>query len=67
MDYRLITENPEKKFYYPTPHPCCEDMKRNTISAVLSVLEKEINEVNIDENIRKKAIKPLEKMLELSK
>ena len=23
VDYKLITDNPEKKFYYPNPHPCC--------------------------------------------
>ena len=26
VDYKLITDNPSKKFYYPEPHPCCADM-----------------------------------------
>ena len=30
VDHKLRTNNPSKKFYYPKPHPCCVDMKRNT-------------------------------------
>ncbi len=67
VDYKLITDNPNKKFYYPNPHPCCADMKLNTLDAVLSVLEKEDKEVTIAEDIRRKALIPLERMLELGK
>ena len=66
VDYRLITDNPNKQFYYPNPHPCCADMKLNTPEAVLSVLEKEDKEVVVDDFIRQGAIAPLEKMLELA-
>ncbi len=65
VDYKLITENPHKRFYYPEPHPCCKDMKLNTLEAVLSVLEKEDKEVTISEDIRQRALIPLERMLEL--
>lgn len=42
-------------------------MKLNTLEGVLSVLEKEDNEIIVDNDIRKGALLPLEKMLELSK
>lgn len=67
VDYKLITDNPKKRFYYPNPHPCCVDMKLNTLAAVLSVLEKEDKEVTIDEDIRRRALIPLDRMLELVK
>lgn len=65
VDYKLITDNPDKRFYYPNPHPCCADMKLNTLESVLSVLQKEDKEVIVDDNVRKGALKPLERMLEL--
>ena len=67
VNYKLITDNPEKRFYYPNPHPCCADMKLNTLAAVLSVLEKEDKEVIVDEDIRHRALIPLDRMLELVK
>lgn len=67
VDYKLITDNPDKHFYYPNPHPCCADMKLNTLQNILSVLKNEDNEVIVEDNIRKGAIKPLERMLELAK
>ena len=67
VDYRLCEDNPDKKFYYPEPHPCCTDMKLNTVAAVLSVLENEDKEVLVDEDVRRKALAPLDKMLELAK
>ena len=67
VDYKLITDNPDKRFYYPNPHPCCADMKLNTLENILSVLQNEDNEVIVDDDTRKGAIKPLERMLELAK
>ena len=67
VDYKLITDNPGKKFYYPEPHPCCADMKLNTLENILSVLEKEDNEVFVDQAVAKKACKPLDRMLELGR
>ena len=67
VDYKLATDNPDKHFYYPNPHPCCADMKRNTLEAVLSVLEKEDKEITVDSGIREGALRPLERMLELGK
>ena len=67
VDYKLITDNPDKRFYYPNPHPCCTDMKLNTLKNVLSVLQKEEPEVVVAKEVCKGALKPLEKMLELAK
>lgn len=67
VDYKLITENPDKYFYFPNPNPCCSDMKLNTLESILSVLEKEDHIVDVSENICQKAIIPLNRMLELSK
>ncbi len=65
VDYKLITDNPHKRFYYPEPRTCCKDMKLNTLEAVLSVLEKEDKEITISEDIRQRALIPLDRMLEL--
>ncbi len=67
VDYKLITDNPMKKFFYPEPHPCCADMKLNTLENILSVLEKEDNEVFVDDVMVEKAWKPLDRMLELGR
>lgn len=67
VEYKLLLDDPKKKFYFPTPCPCCADMKLNTLEKVLSVLENENNEVCVDEKTRELALKPLERMLELAK
>ncbi len=65
--YELVHKNPDKKFYFPNPHPCCADMKLNTLENILSVLENEDNEVIVSDEVRNKALVPLNRMLELSK
>lgn len=65
--FKLMTDNPDKRFYFPDPHPCCQDMKRNTLESVLSVLQNEDQEVNVSEEVRRKALLPLDRMLELAK
>jgi len=67
VDYALVRDNPGKRFYFPDPHPCCKDMKLNTLASVLSVLEKEDREVLLPEEVRRKALLPLDRMLELGK
>lgn len=67
VDYKLITDNPKKKFFYPMPRPCCGDMKLNTQAAILSVLEKEDNEVFVDKTVSEGALRSLERMLELGR
>ena len=67
VDFKLVTDNPDKHFYYPNPHPCCADMKLNTLESVLAVLEKEDKVITVDNDICEGALKPLERMLELGK
>ena len=67
VDYKLITDNPDKKFYFPNPHPCCADMKLNTLESVLSVLLNEDKEVIVDDAVRVGSLLPLERMLVLGK
>lgn len=66
VGYKLEVDNPDKLFYFPQPCPCCKDMKFNTLEGILSVLENENNEITVSEDIRRKALVPLEKMLELA-
>ena len=67
VNYKLITDNPDKRFYFPEPHPCCSDMKLNTLEAVLSVLQNEDKEVVVEDSVRIGSLLPLERMLELAK
>ncbi|MBQ2972962.1 MAG: quinolinate synthase NadA [Clostridia bacterium] len=67
VEYKLKSNNPNKRFYFPEPCPCCRDMKLNTLENIFSVLEKEDKEIIISEDIRRKALIPLDKMLELAK
>lgn len=64
---KLEADYPAKRFYFPMPSPCCTDMKLNTLEKVLSVLEKEDRTVEINEELRRKALLPLNRMLELGK
>ena len=67
VDFKLTSDNPKKKFYYPEPHPCCADMKLNTPESILSVLKKENNEILIRDDVILTAMQPLKKMLELAR
>ena len=67
VKFRLREDNPQKQFYFPTPCPCCADMKSNTLQNILSVLQNEDGEVHIDAAVREQALRPLLKMLELGK
>ncbi len=66
VEYKLCTANKDKRFYFPSPCPKCKDMKLNTLENLLKVLETEENEVKISEEIRERALLPLDRMLELA-
>ena len=67
VDFQLMGDNPEKKFYFPKTKPCCPDMKLITPEKVLHVLLTEENEVFVSEETMEKALLPLDRMLELAK
>ncbi len=66
VGFKLSADNKRKRFYFPSPCPHCRDMKLNTLENLLKVLETEENEVTIPEEIRQRALLPLDKMLELA-
>ena len=65
--YKLQKNNPEKQFYFPETIPTCPNMKKNTLEKVLDVLENGTNQVELPEEVRVEAVKPLEQMHELAK
>lgn len=67
VDAPLTVAHPKRRFYYPEPRPCCPDMKRNTLENILSVLQKEDQQVEIDEDEREGALRPLDAMLRLGR
>jgi len=71
--HEMKKKSPEKMFIPAPPldSTCgcndCEYMKLNTLKKIYFSLKYEFPEIEIDEEIRKKALKPILKMLELSK
>ncbi len=65
--FELESENKFKLFYFPSPCPECTDMKLNTLEKLLQVLENEENEVVVPEEICRRALVPLDRMLESAK
>lgn len=64
--YELRKQNPDKKFYTLSPKQICADMKLITLEKVLDTLKNETNEITVTEEMREKALAPLERMLELA-
>jgi quinolinate synthase len=60
---RLKLEFPEKVFFQAPPGGTCLQMKKTTLALVLDALEKEQFKVTVPENIRVRAKKALDKML----
>lgn len=65
--YRLHKENPGKKFYPASERAMCENMKKNSLEKVLWSLEEMEYEVKVEEKIRQKAKKAIDKMLEYNR
>lgn len=65
VEYRLMNDNPGKKFYFSKMKPCCMDMKLNTLENLLYVLQTEENEIIVSGEICESALASLDKMLQL--
>lgn len=70
--HQMIKASPEKTFIPAPPSDAtcgcndCEFMKLNTLKKVYLALKHEFPEVSVDEELRLKALKPIEKMLDIS-
>ena len=56
-----------KKFYTINERQICTDMKLVTLEKVYEVLKNESNQVQVSDELREAALKPLDRMLELAK
>ena len=71
--FELMQKNPDKKFYSVGHRQFCPNMKKVRIEKVIEALENidsdnyNIEYINLDEDLRKAAEKPLSRMLELAK
>ena len=68
--HQMKKQNPDKKFIpLPANNGCvcneCPHMRLNTLEKIIDVLSNLKNEITLDENIRVKALKPINKMLEI--
>lgn len=63
---RLQRDYPQKEFILASEKAVCENMKWNRLEDILISLEKEVHEVFVEENIRKKAYISIKKMLDIS-
>ena len=62
---RLGRDFPDKKFHLATSKAICKDMKLHKLEDILSALQNEEYEINIDEVLRKQAYLPIKRMLDL--
>jgi len=67
VGYELKKQNPDKKFYFADSGFICGDMKLNTLEKLRDALKNAGKCVEVDEETRINAVKPLERMLELAK
>lgn len=63
VGYRLRKENPDKEFYFAYSPFQCKNMKKTTLKKVYDSLVEEKYEIKVDEEIRKKAVLSIERML----
>ena len=64
--YQLQKNNPEKKFRPLKENAICEYMKKITVEKLYKSLNEEVYQVKVPKEIAKKAINPINKMLEIS-
>ncbi len=63
--HRLRTQHPEKRFYPASEHATCHHMQRNTLEKAFMSLVKMQYVVTVDPKIAERAVKPIERMLEI--
>lgn len=63
---RLRRDYPQKEFIPVSKSMLCESMKLTTLDEILNSLENESNEITLDEDVRIKSAKCIERMLKVS-
>jgi quinolinate synthase len=63
--YRLKEDNPDIEFYPVSERAVCPNMKKTTQELILRSLETMQKEIRVSEPVRKKALKAIERMLEI--
>jgi quinolinate synthase len=63
--YRLKQDNPKKEFYPASERAVCPNMKRTTQEKILWALEELKEEVRVPDDIRMRAKKAIDRMLEI--
>lgn len=64
---RLKRDYPDKEFILISQNMLCESMKLTTLEEILYSLENEVNEITLDENVRKLSANCIDRMLKVSK
>ncbi|MTI46447.1 quinolinate synthase NadA [Sporosalibacterium faouarense] len=64
--HKMEKDNPDKKFYLLSTGLICNNMKKTSLKEVYEALKNDQHEIDVDEEIRIKALKSLDRMLELS-
>ena len=65
MLYRLKKENPTKEFIPGNPNAICPNMKLTNLEKILWALEDQKFEIKVEESIRIKALKTIERMVKI--
>jgi len=63
--YRLKKDNPDKEFYPAAERAVCPNMKRTTQEKILWALEELKQEVRVSDDIRRRAKKAIDRMMEI--
>lgn len=64
--YRLKQENPAKNFLLLSPKLICPNMKKTRLEDVYTVLKDMTNQIEVDNQVREKALVSLDRMLHFS-
>jgi quinolinate synthase len=64
--YRLKKDNPKKEFYPASERAVCPNMKRTTQEKIIVALEEMKDEVMVPDDIRLRARKSIDRMLEIA-
>jgi len=64
--YRLRLDNPDKEFYPLRKDMICPNMKKTSLASILTALEKNTQVITVPEEIRVRAKRALDRMLEIA-